>query len=289
MFARPYGAFGGSIGTRVGQSVTAPAPPQIDLSPSFDSQRWARASALLADLGCLGPLWMEVGNTALRLAMPAPVPLRLAPNGAARATIGDGGSLYWLPRQWMWLWGVPGGQTLSIEDAAGETLLKLVPRRPTPGFAFAHAALLKAYGGGPRIWLDMAPNTGCQPLRDAGAHPVWSLLAQTGAAGTQDASVADLAELSGMLALDPNRPRAMGEAIAVDPSLVAGLLDICTDQYQAIWCAMGNAGVLVTRNLQLAHAQSHGGRRWLRGRDVAISLDPEGLDSAWVVERDGVH
>lgn len=225
----------------------------------------------------------------LKLAMPAPMPLRLEANGSARSPLVDGGALHWLPRQWAWLWGVPGGRTLSIEDARGETLLKLVPRRLTPGFAFAHATLLKTYGGGPRIWLDLAATPSAQPLRDAGAHPVWDLLTQTDTASRQDSNVADLAELSGLLRLDPSRLRAMGEATAVDPSLIGGLLDICTDQHQPLWCATGNAGVLLTRNLRLAHAQSQGGRRWLRGQDVALSLDPQGLHSAWVVERDGVR
>ncbi|MBK1647184.1 hypothetical protein [Rhabdochromatium marinum] len=294
MFAEPYSVLGGALGQSGGAIVEQPtrrrtasraAEPEVIL----DADRLARAVALFADIGCLGPLWMEAGNAALTLAMPAPLPSRLDASGVARTSVGEDGVVLWLPQQWAWLWGVAGGRALTLESPRGETLLRLLPRRVTPGFAFALDALIKTRGGGPRIWLDLASGRQQSSLHDVGSHPVWAILAQTTAAVIPGLTDADLAELTGCLALDSHRLRAMGHASAVDPELISGLLAICTDQHQPLWCATGNAGVLVYRRLSLTHSQLHAGRRWLRGKDVALSLAHQELATAWVVEGGGMR
>lgn len=310
MLAQSYGAFDGAPNQSSNDAMrTAPAAPAPRSLPraswraaepeqGLDADRLARAGALLADLGCLGPLWLEVSNAALNVALPTPVPLRINSAGVASAALGPalgpalghGGVVHWLPQQWAWLWGTAGGQALSIEDSRGETLLKLLPRRKSPSFAFACATLLRTYGGGPRIRLDLAPNARPLPPHDAGAHPIfWSLLTQAGESRVQGLGNADLAELTGLLVLDANRLRAMGDVNAVDPGLIPGLLAICADQRLPFQCATGNGGVLVDHSLALAHVYTQSSRRWLRGTDVALSLDPQGLDSAWVVEHQGVR
>lgn len=289
MFARPYGAAGGEassespISLAVSQRMAGARALSSECVLDPES-----AAALLADLGCLGPLWMEVGNPALTLTFPVSLPVQVDRTGSASVSLACGGSLQLLLVQWGGIRGDAGGCGLTIEDAQGKSMMRFVADpSAAAGFSFAYSVFLKTYGGLPRIRLNLAKPVRPKPLQDAAEHPVWERLAQVRGGCTPVLNAADVAELTGLLGLEPRRLRAMGRATAIDPALIAGLMDICVDQQLPIWCMLGNGGLLVRRKLGVQSVQMRRERRWLCGADLALNCETEGIDSAWVLESEG--
>lgn len=95
----------------------------------------------------------------------------------------------------------------------------------------------------------------------------------------------DAAEIAGPLSLHPQRLRARGEAVGVDPDLVACALETLADNVVPLTLLSGNAGVVLRVNFTPFAARQGPGRQYVRGEGTSLCLNTRAIDSAWVFGR----
>jgi len=261
--------------------------------------------ALLWDLGALGEVWVETASAALTLSHRTALTgllvhadlghlqgedhaLRLLLE-RARALRGTGLGAVWQ------------GAALSIEGRDRQPVLTLRPAGGADPTLFVLRALLAAHGGvnrsiQPARHLVRTP-AGPRPRRatprpapqvvalgPAGTHPAARLGERC--AGLDDAlDLADMAELCGLLRLDPNRLRQRGQVQRVDPVLIPVLLETLCEQLVSLRLITGN-DALIRRVDIVPYASTGGiGGFYLRGERVSLRLDPAAIATALVVRR----
>lgn len=284
--------------------LLGPAPANAPAALVHRRADWCAGwEALLWDLGALqalGEVWVESASPALTLrhrtrlsslAVQADVghlqgadhALRLLLE-RARALRGTG------------LGGVWQGAALCIEGRDRKPVLTLRPAGGADPTHFILRALLAAHGGvnrgiQPARQLVRTP-VGLRPRRaarvvalgPAQAHPAARLGARC-AGLDDDLDLTDMAELCGLLRLDPHRLRQRGPVQQADPGLIPVLLEALCEQVVPLRLITGNDALI--RRVDLSPCASTGGAGglWLRGEHCSLQLDLAAIATALVVQR----
>lgn len=265
------------------------APASTPLPPSRERVVGTRAaqvrltghwSEILSDLACLGPLWAETATHAVGLGHRIePAALRER-DGVGVLSSRDHALRLMLDRCHALHVRRDDHLAVHIEDASGVSLLMLRPDKDAA--AFPLRLLLAANGGvGRRIVPVPAGASGAGGLVDARDHGV--VLLQRRSNGIDDGmALIDVAEVTGLLALDPARLRSRGSAVAVEPDLVPCGLEALADQMVTLWLVTGGDGVARRVDLTpFGHRQVDAWQH-LYGDGMRLRINTRALDSAWV-------
>jgi putative hemin transport protein len=180
--------------------------------------------------------------------------------------------------------------SIALEDRNRLPLVVLRPPDSHQAAGFLIRTLMRAHGiSGPGI-------SPIAPAHAAGRPPPGDI------AGDNDARLAldlarevagdgsgldplDAAEIAGPLSLHPQRLRARGEAVGVDPDLVASAIETLADNVQPLTLVFGNAGVVGRLDFSPFAARQGPGWQYVRGDRTSLRLDTRAIDSAWVFRR----
>jgi putative heme degradation protein len=246
---------------------------------------------LLADLSCLGEVWLESESPALTLSYRTSLAglhvqddlgllqgeamaLRLLLGRcrvvtAVGGSVGDCSGADPLPR------------SLAIEDDRRRALLTLRLDPDADVAAFLLRLLLRVHGG-VRRRIRPAPRPSAAAVGSLDAHPLAEL--EQRAHGLDDGlTLVDAAEVCGLLALHPRRLREQGSAVGIDPDLVPCALESLADSAAPMQVIAGNDAVVQRVGFTPFAARQGPGWQYLRGDRVTLRLDTRTVDSAWVV------
>ncbi|MCK7576229.1 MAG: hypothetical protein MZV65_10235 [Chromatiales bacterium] len=254
--------------------------------PSDPLRLTVRWTELLWDLACLDPLWVETRVSGISLRQRMRLQAIHIDEGIGLAR-GASFRLHVFLNTWQSLVRRPESserrfQDLVIEARDRSELLSLsVDEQAHP---FVLQTLMRAYGiQDGRVMPPSRPGAH-RPGLSAHMHT----LARRREQGRQDVEIADLAECCGWLNLTPARLHAQGRARPAASELIPCFLETVADQSLMTRVTMGTAGAVQSFD-GCFYAYRKGADGWveLLGEGACLRLDPESIDSAWVVERLG--
>jgi len=254
--------------------------------PSSPLRLTGHWTELLWDLACLDPLWVETRLSGIRLRQRMQLQAIHIDEGIGLAC-GESFRLHVLLNTWHALVQRPESverrfQDLAIEARDRSELLSLSVDAQTHPFALQ--TLIRAY----RIEEGRVMPLSRPDVRQSGLSAHMHTLARWREQGRQDVEIADLAECCGWLNLTPARLRAQGRARLAAAELIPCFLETVANQSLMTRVMMGTAGA-VQRFDGCLHTYRKCVDGWveLSGEGACLRLDPESIDSAWVVERLG--
>ena len=245
-------------------------------------------SELLWDLACLDPVWLEtrVPGVALRQIIQIQG-LRI--QDEIGQVEGASFKLYGFMNAWYALRALASdtGQRVEgfgIESADRTELLSLwIDAQAHP---FALRTLLGTYRAEQGRVVPIRHPERDDGERSLAAH-MHALVRRRERLG-ESLDIADLAESCGWLALTPARLQARGRLRLAAPELIPCFLESVADQSLTTRVMTGTSGAVQTfEGCFHAYRQCRDGWVHLLGEGVRLRLEPEAIDSAWVLERSG--
>lgn len=263
------------------------ARPDLVPGPASPMRLTGHWTELLWDLACLDPVWVETRASSVSLRQRMQLQAIHIQEGIGLAQ-GSSFGLHAFLNTWHALVLRPEApdrrfRGLAIEARDRTELLELsIDEQAHP---FALQTLIHAY---------RMEDGRVVPLTRQGAHrPGLSehmhTLARWRERGHQGLDIADLAECCGWLSLTPARLQARGRARLATSELIPCFLETVADQSLMTRVVTGTAGAVQTFEGGF-HACRKCADGWIEmlGESVRLRLDPESIDSAWVVERSAV-